>query len=105
MGISLMILFILLGFQFGIITMILGHVMFCTPYVIIAIMPKLKQIGPEIIDASFDLGATPFQTLRKVMIPAIKPGIIAGAAMAFAMSFDDFIISYFIGGSAENISV
>ena len=105
LGVSLMIIFILLGFNFGIITMILGHVMFCTPYVIVAIIPKLKQVNPEIIDASFDLGASPFQTIRKVIVPIIKPGIIAGSAMAFAISFDDFIITYFIGGDKENISV
>lgn len=103
-GVSLLILFVLLGMNFGLITMILAHITFTTPYVVVAILPKLRQLDQEIIDASFDLGASPFQTLMKVIVPTIFPAILAGAAMAFAMSFDDFVVSYFTGGNVDNIS-
>ena len=86
--------------------MLLAHIAFCTPYVITNVYPKVKQLDDNLADAAMDLGATPFQTLTKVIIPQIKPGIFAGALLSFTMSFDDFIISYFVSGNGvENISI
>ena len=87
-------------------TMLLAHIAFCTPYVITNVYPKVKQLDDNLADAAMDLGATPFQTLTKVIIPQIKPGIFAGALLSFTLSFDDFIISYFVSGNGvENISI
>ena len=86
--------------------MLLAHIMFCTPFVILSIMPKLRTLDPNLTDAALDLGCTPFQTMTKVIIPQIKPSIIAGALIAFTMSFDDFVISYFVtGNGVQNISI
>ena len=90
----------------GYLTMLLAHVAFCTPFVITNVLPKVRQLDVNLADAAMDLGATPFQALTKVIIPQIKPGIISGALLAFTMSFDDFIISYFVSGNGiENISI
>ena len=105
-AISLMLLFSFVSFEKGYITMLLAHIAFCTPYVITNVYPKVKQLDDNLADAAMDLGATPFQTLTKVIIPQIKPGIFAGALLSFTMSFDDFIISYFVSGNGvENISI
>lgn len=105
-AISLMLLFSFLGFEKGYLTMLLAHISFCTPLVITNVLPKLKQMDANLADAAMDLGATPLQTLIKVIIPQIKPGILAGALLSFTMSFDDFIISYFVSGNGvENISI
>lgn len=89
----------------GLTTMILAHIAFSTPYVILAVYPKIKSLDNDLIDAAYDLGATPRQALFKVILPQIKVAILAGAAIAFAMSFDDFVISYFTsGGKVSNIS-
>lgn len=105
-AISLMLLFSVLTIEKGYMTMLLAHIAFCTPYVITNVLPKVKQLDVNLADAAMDLGATPFQTLFKVIIPQIKPGIVAGALLAFTMSFDDFIISYFVtGNGVENISI
>ncbi len=105
-AISLMILFTFINVEKGYMTMLLAHIAFCTPYVITNVLPKVKQLDVNLADAAMDLGATPFQTLTKVIIPQIKPGIVAGALLAFTMSFDDFIISYFVSGNGvENISI
>lgn len=103
-AVSLMLLFMAFAFNFGIITLILAHISFNIPYVIITVLPKVKSISKEQIEASQDLGASSWYTLRKVVLPTLKPAILAGAAIAFAMSFDDFIISYFTGGSTANLS-
>ncbi|MDQ7982646.1 MAG: extracellular solute-binding protein [Spiroplasma sp.] len=103
-AVSLMLLFMAFAFNFGIVTLILAHISFNIPYVIITVLPKVKTISKEQIEASQDLGASSWYTLRKVVFPTLKPAIIAGAAIAFAMSFDDFIISYFTGGSTANLS-
>lgn len=103
-AVSLMLLFMAFAFNFGIVTLILAHISFNIPYVIITVMPKIKTINPEQLEASQDLGASSWYTLRKVVFPTLKPAIIAGAAIAFAMSFDDFIISYFTGGNYANLS-
>lgn len=90
----------------GLTTMILAHIAFSTPYVILTVYPKIRSLDPDLINAAKDLGATPSQALFKVVLPEIKFSIIAGAAIAFAMSFDDFVISYFAsGGMIKNISI
>ncbi|NQX83844.1 MAG: ABC transporter permease subunit [Mycoplasmataceae bacterium] len=85
-------------------TLIVSHILFTTPYVIISVLPRLKNIDPSLIDASFDLGAKTFKTLKNVIIPNIKGAMFVGASIAFAISFDDFIISYLTSGSVENVS-
>lgn len=101
-----MIFFSFLNIEKGYLTMLLAHIAFCTPYVITNVYPKVKQLDENLADAAMDLGATPLQTLTKVILPQIKPGIVAGALLAFTMSFDDFIISYFVSGNGvENISI
>ena len=105
-AISLMIFFSFLNIEKGYLTMLLAHIAICTPYVITNVYPKVKQLDENLADAAMDLGATPLQTLTKVILPQIKPGIVAGALLAFTMSFDDFIISYFVSGNGvENISI
>lgn len=105
-GISLLMLFSALAVSKGFVTMLLAHIMFCTPFVILSVMPKLRTLDPNLTDAALDLGATPFQAMIKVIIPQIKPSIIAGALIAFTMSFDDFVISYFVtGNGVQNISI
>lgn len=90
----------------GLTTMLLAHIAFSTPYVILTVYPKIKSLDPDLVSASADLGATPRQTLFKVILPQIRVAIIAGAAIAFTMSFDDFVISYFAsGGMVQNISI
>ncbi|MBO6047328.1 MAG: extracellular solute-binding protein [Erysipelotrichaceae bacterium] len=105
-AIALMIFFSFISFNKGYMTMLLAHIAFCTPYVITNVYPKVKALDPNLAEAAMDLGATPGETLLRVLIPEIRPGIIAGALIAFTMSFDDFIISYFVSGNGvENISI
>ncbi len=105
-AISLLMLFSAVHVRKGFLTMLLAHIMFCIPYVILSIMPKLRSLNPNIAEAAMDLGATPWQALTKVIIPQIIPGIISGALIAFTMSFDDFVISYFVtGNGVSNISI
>ncbi len=86
--------------------MLLAHISFCTPYVITSVYPKVRSLDPNLANAAMDLGATPFQALTKVIVPMIKDGIFAGALLAFTMSFDDFVISYFVSGNGvKNISI
>ncbi|WP_425382700.1 extracellular solute-binding protein [Spiroplasma endosymbiont of Melieria omissa] len=103
-AVSLMLLFMAFGFSFGLGTLIFAHISFNIPYVIITVLPKIRSINMSQLEASQDLGATPWYTLRKIVLPTIKPAIIAGAAIAFAMSFDDFLISYFTAGNTSNVS-
>lgn len=105
-GISLMILYISFNIDFGFNTILISHIVFNTPYVILSILPKLKQLDVNMTEAAMDLGATPMYALRKVIIPEIKPGIVAGFLMAFTLSIDDFIISYFTKGEGvTNLSI
>ena len=105
-AIGLMLLFSSLGFRKGYFTMLLAHISFCTPYVITSVYPKVRSLDPNLANAAMDLGATPFQALTKVIVPMIKDGIFAGALLAFTMSFDDFVISYFVSGNGvKNISI
>ncbi|MBR2764748.1 MAG: extracellular solute-binding protein [Blautia sp.] len=106
MAIGLMILFSSMGLEKGYFTMLLAHIAFCTPYVITSVYPKVRSLDPNLANAAMDLGATPFQALTKVIVPMIKDGIFAGALLAFTMSFDDFVISYFVSGNGvKNISI
>ena len=105
-AISLLMFFSVLTVKKGFGTLLLAHIMFCIPYVILSVTPKLRSLDPNLIDAAMDLGATPFQALAKVIVPQIKPGIVSGALIAFTMSFDDFVISYFTtGNGVNNISI
>lgn len=110
-GISLMILFVfmfnLLGFgKLGYTTLLISHILFNIPYVVLAVLPKLSQIDNNLYEAGLDLGATPSQTLIKVIIPEIMPAIISGLILAFTLSLDDFIISFFTtGNGVSNISI
>ncbi len=101
-GIGLLMFFSALGVRKGFLTLLLAHIMFCIPYVILSVTPKLRSLDPNLADAALDLGATPMQALWKVIVPQIRPGIISGALIAFTMSFDDFIISYFVTGNGVN---
>ena len=105
-AISLLMFFSVLTVKKGFGTLLLAHIMFCIPYVMLSVTPKLRSLDPNLIDAAMDLGATPFQALAKVIVPQIKPGIVSGALIAFTMSFDDFVISYFTtGNGVNNISI
>lgn len=105
-AIGFMLLFITFRVEKGYITMLLAHIAFCIPYVMLSVMPKIRSLDPNLADAAMDLGATPWQALTKVIVPQITPGIVSGALIAFTMSVDDFIISYFVTGSGvKNLSI
>lgn len=105
-AISLMLLFLSVRVQRSIVTLTLAHITFCVPYVILSVMPKLRQLDDNVAEAALDLGATPWQALIKVIIPQIYPAILSGALIAFSMSFDDFVISFFTAGKdVQNISM
>lgn len=114
-GISIMSLFIFIfpilnkigiNAQFGFTTMLLAHITFNIPYVVLSVLPKLRQLPSNITEAALDLGATPGYAMRKIILPQIKPGIIAGLLMAFTMSIDDFVISFFTTGpGVTNLSI
>lgn len=94
-GVSLMLLFLFTKVERGYVTMLLAHITFNTPYVILSVMPKLKQMNKHSYEAALDLGATPMYALTHVILPEIKQGVITGALLAFTLSLDDFTISYF----------
>lgn len=105
-GISLMILFIFMNIKLGFLTLLLAHITINTPYVILSVLPKLKQLDNNLYEAAMDLGATPSYALRKVILPEIMPGVITGGLLAFTLSLDDFIISFFTTGSGvSNLSI
>ena len=105
-AVSLMALFRFMRLEFGFITMLLSHITFSIPYVILSVLPKLKQMNRHLAEAAMDLGATPFYALRKVVIPEIMPGIITGGLIAFTLSVDDFVISFFnTGKGVSNLSI
>ena len=103
-GISLMLMFVFAGRLMGMATslnfgtILIAHITFCLPYVILSVMPKLHQLDPSLMDAAQDLGCTPLKGFFKVVLPELTPGIVSGAIMAFTMSLDDFVISYFVYG-------
>ena len=98
-GVSLFLLFVFLGISQGYLTVILAHITFCTPYVVLNVMPKLRQMNPNIYEAALDLGATPMQALRKVMVPVLRPGMVSGFILSFTMSLDDFAVTFFTRGT------
>ena len=105
-AISLMLLFLSVRVERSIVTLIISHITFCTPFVILSVLPKLRQLDDNVAEAALDLGATPLQALVKVIIPQIYPAIFSGALIAFSMSFDDFVISFFTAGvDVQNISM
>ena len=104
-GISLMMMFIFTHVPLGKWTMIMAHVAFDTPYVMFSVMPKLRQMNPNLYEAALDLGCHPVKALYKVIVPEIMPGIVTGALMAFTMSLDDFVISYFTSIKDQNVSM
>lgn len=98
-GISLFLLFVSLGISQGYTTIVLAHITFCTPYVVLSVLPRLKQMNPNIYEAALDLGATPFQALRKIILPEIWPGMISGFILAITLSIDDFAVTVFTIGN------
>jgi spermidine/putrescine transport system permease protein len=102
-GVSLMLMFVffsgLLGFELGMGSVILAHISFSVPYVVLNVLPKLRQMNKNIYEAALDLGCSPASAFRKVVIPEIMPGVVSGFLMAFTFSLDDFIITYFTRGS------
>ena len=105
-AIGLLMFFSAIAVKKGFMTVLLAHVMFCVPYVILSIMPKLRSLDPNLLDAALDLGCTPMQAIVRVIVPQISTGIISGALISFTMSFDDFVISYFVtGNGVNNISI
>lgn len=105
-AVGLMILFIFFNMKLGFLTMLLAHITFNIPYVVLSVLPKLRQLPDNVEEAAMDLGAKPMYTLRKVILPQIKPGIVSGFLIAFTMSIDDFIISFFnTGNGVTNLSI
>lgn len=109
-GVSLMLLFVFTYntfgiFRPGILTLILSHTTFCLPYVVLSVLPKLRQINPYLYEAAQDLGCTPSRAFFKVILPDIMPGIVTGMIMAFTLSLDDFVISYFTSGTTQNLPI
>ena len=98
-GISLFLLFVFLGISRGLVTVIIAHVIFCTPYVVLSVMPRLTKMNPNIYEAALDLGATPFYALRKVMMPELWPGMLSGFILSITLSIDDFGVTFFTKGS------
>ena len=98
-GVSLFLLFVFLHISQGYLTVILAHITFCTPYVVLNVLPKLNQMNPNVYEAALDLGASPFQALRKVLVPALRPGMISGFILSFTMSLDDFAVTFFTRGT------
>ncbi|MFV0425307.1 MAG: ABC transporter permease [Bacilli bacterium] len=101
-GVGLMLLFIFMRLKLGFNSMLIAHIAFSIPYVILAILPKLNSIGTDLINAGMDLGLRPRQIIPKIILPAVLPNIITGALIAFTMSIDDFVISYFVTGDGVN---
>lgn len=105
-GVSLMLLYAMANIQLGYMTLLLSHVAFCVPYVVLSVMPKLRQLDPHLAEAAQDLGATPLQGFMRVILPDIMPGVFSGFVMALTMSIDDFVVSFFTTGSGvSNLSI
>ena len=104
-GVSLMLLFVFfaarMNLEFGFVTLVIAHITFDVPYVILNVMPKFSQMDPNLFEAAQDLGCSPFTALRKVILPEIMPGVVSGFLMSFTFSLDDFVISYFTSGSTS----
>ena len=104
-GVSLMLLFVFfaarMNLEFGFVTLLIAHITFDVPYVILNVMPKFRQMDPHLYEAAQDLGCSPFKAFIKVVLPEIMPGVVSGFLMAFTYSLDDFVISYFTSGSSS----
>jgi spermidine/putrescine transport system permease protein len=99
-GISIFLLFVFLGLSRGMTSIICAHIAFCTPYVVLSVMPRLMKMNPNIYEAALDLGATPFYALRKVLMPELWPGMISGFILSITLSIDDFAVTLFTKGSS-----
>ena len=99
-GISIFLLFVFLGLSRGMMSIICAHIAFCTPYVVLSVMPRLMKMNPNIYEAALDLGATPFYALRKVLMPELWPGMISGFILSITLSIDDFAVTLFTKGSS-----
>lgn len=105
-GVSLMLLYAMAHIQLGYFTLLLSHIAFCVPYVVLSVLPKLRQLDPHLSEAAQDLGATPLQGFLRVILPDIMPGVFSGFVMALTMSIDDFVVSFFTTGSGvSNLSI
>ncbi len=98
-AISLFLLFVSLGISQGYTTVILAHITFCTPYVVLSVMPRLRRMNPNLYEAALDLGATPAYALRRILLPELKPAMISGFILAFTLSVDDFVVTLFTIGN------
>lgn len=98
-AISLFLLFVSIGITQGYTSVILAHITFCTPYVVLSVLPRLRRMNPNLYEAALDLGATPFHALRKILLPELKPGMISGFILAFTLSIDDFVVTLFTIGN------
>ncbi|MEI8114665.1 MAG: ABC transporter permease [Bacteroidia bacterium] len=98
-AISLFLLFVSLGISQGYTTVILAHITFCTPYVVLSVLPRLRRMNPNLYEAALDLGATPFLAVRRILIPELKPGMMSGFILAFTLSIDDFVVTLFTIGN------
>jgi spermidine/putrescine transport system permease protein len=98
-AISLFLLFVSLGITQGYTTVILAHITFCTPYVVLSVLPRLRRMNPNLYEAALDLGATPFLAVRRILLPELKPGMISGFILAFTLSIDDFVVTLFTIGN------
>lgn len=104
-GVSLLLLFVFFKMNLGYSTLLISHIVFNIPYVILSVLPKLQQLNPNLYEASLDLGANPVKSFMKVILPEIMPGVISGFLMAVTLSIDDFVISYFTAGSTNTLSI
>lgn len=104
-GVSLMLMFVFVKVPLGKGTMLMAHIAFDTPYVLFSVIPRLQQMNPNLYEAALDLGCHPVKALYKVILPEIMPGVVTGAMLAFTMSLDDFVISYFTSSTDQNLSM
>lgn len=109
-GVSMMLLFVFMAQVFkigslGMWSILIAHVTFCLPYVILSVLPKLVQMDKNLFEAAQDLGCPPLQAFRKVVVPQIMPGIVTGMIMAFTLSIDDFVITYFCSGTTQTLPI
>ena len=109
-GVSMMLLIVAAakamgGRDLGMVSLIIAHVTFCLPYVILSVLPKLRQMNPNLYEAAQDLGCPPIRAFFKVVLPEIMPGIVTGMIMAFTLSIDDFVISYFTSGTTQTLPI
>lgn len=99
LGMAFLAVFTAVGLQFGMLTLVLAHVTFCTPYIFIIVKGRLTGMDPSLAEASRDLGASPMRTFMEITLPLIMPAVLSGVTLAFAMSMDDFVISFFVTGA------